>query len=411
VLRTPLAAALTLAVLAATPAIAGAEKRFAAPAGSGPEPCRATDPCSIRDAVGGVGADDGDEVLVGRGTYQLGVAELEVAKRINVHGPLNGRRPKLVSAADVGVRLQAEGSRLADLALVHSGGTGALVIFSGTAERVRVRTTAGVTACGGFRAVIRDSVCFNSGQGDGFVLGVGGAATAETKLRNVTAVATGTGARGIFLTANQGGDLSVDAANTIAIGDTQDVLVTTDSDPASKAGAMLRFSNFAVSATDGANTTVTPAGSPTNQTAMPVFSASPPDGFFHQAPGSPTIDQGSPVAGTGRYDIDGGPRVRGRLDIGADEYRSFDSIAPRTRIVRKPAKRTRRRSARFAFRSSDSGSRFVCRLDRRAARPCASPKRYRNLRSGRHVFRVWAIDRSGNRDLTPARYRWTITSR
>ncbi|HET7507256.1 MAG TPA: hypothetical protein VFJ53_02755 [Solirubrobacterales bacterium] len=55
--------------------------------------------------------------------------------------------------------------------------------------------------------------------------------------------------------------------------------------------------------------------------------------------------------------------------------------------------------ARF---SSEPGTRFECKLDRRAYAPCTSPKTLK-LKVGKHVFRVRASDAAGNVDETPAR--------
>jgi hypothetical protein len=57
----------------------------------------------------------------------------------------------------------------------------------------------------------------------------------------------------------------------------------------------------------------------------------------------------------------------------------------------------------FTFRSSERGSKFRCSLDGRRFRRCTSPHRLPALAPGRHTFKVFAIDRAGNRDLTPAR--------
>jgi hypothetical protein len=83
--------------------------------------------------------------------------------------------------------------------------------------------------------------------------------------------------------------------------------------------------------------------------------------------------------------------------------------SPQTRIVKHPRRRTSARIARFAFRSDQRGSRFQCRLDRAAFRPCRSPfKRRRKLKPGFHSFRVQAINASGAVDPTPARFRWKV---
>jgi hypothetical protein len=67
--------------------------------------------------------------------------------------------------------------------------------------------------------------------------------------------------------------------------------------------------------------------------------------------------------------------------------------------------------ATFRFASGEPGSRFSCKLDKKPARPCSSPKSYRKLAPGKHVFRVTARDRAGNRDATPAVKRFKIERR
>jgi len=87
---------------------------------------------------------------------------------------------------------------------------------------------------------------------------------------------------------------------------------------------------------------------------------------------------------------------------------------PRTELLRGPAKvvytRGKWRRVAFVFGSDESGSTFRCKLDRQSFKPCGSPRRYR-LRLGRHTFRVFAIDRVGNRDRTPALFSFSIRRR
>jgi hypothetical protein len=64
--------------------------------------------------------------------------------------------------------------------------------------------------------------------------------------------------------------------------------------------------------------------------------------------------------------------------------------------------------AKFKFRSSEPLSTFLCKLDRRKAKRCKSPRTYKRLKPGRHVFRVWAIDAAGNKDPTPAKRRFRV---
>ena len=91
--------------------------------------------------------------------------------------------------------------------------------------------------------------------------------------------------------------------------------------------------------------------------------------------------------------------------------RSFrvDATAPQTTITAGPTGKTTIRTPRFGFRSSEAGSTFRCRLDRRPWVSCGSPKLYGRLPVGRHAFDVQASDPVGNRDPSPARRSFTVT--
>ena len=92
-----------------------------------------------------------------------------------------------------------------------------------------------------------------------------------------------------------------------------------------------------------------------------------------------------------------------------------DTTRPNTVFHVKPGKLTRSRTAYFHWGATEA-SRFRCKLDRGRWTKCnrSDPyrtlmgKRYRNLKKGYHTFQVKAIDRAGNADLTPAKYRWRI---
>jgi hypothetical protein len=84
-----------------------------------------------------------------------------------------------------------------------------------------------------------------------------------------------------------------------------------------------------------------------------------------------------------------------------------DTDPPETTIKRKPTF-TGPKHSHFAFRSSEPGSTFRCSLDGAPFRTCKSPLNYRNLKKGRHVFRVAAVDSAGNVDPTPAKVRFRI---
>jgi subtilisin family serine protease len=79
----------------------------------------------------------------------------------------------------------------------------------------------------------------------------------------------------------------------------------------------------------------------------------------------------------------------------------IDATAPETTIVDGPPE--------FEFTASEPAA-FRCALDDASFTDCASPVRYDHLPPGEHVFRVYALDRAGNVDPTPAEHRWTIAS-
>jgi Ca2+-binding RTX toxin-like protein len=91
-----------------------------------------------------------------------------------------------------------------------------------------------------------------------------------------------------------------------------------------------------------------------------------------------------------------------------------DRQPPQTRLAAHPPSRilTRKkwRQVAFRFASSEAGSGFRCRLDGKPYQSCASPRSYR-VRAGRHTFRVYAIDAAGNRDGSPALFKFRVRPR
>ena len=81
--------------------------------------------------------------------------------------------------------------------------------------------------------------------------------------------------------------------------------------------------------------------------------------------------------------------------------------------ARSARRRSTRRSARrrSGSRSGEPGSKFACKLDKQKFKPCTSPKTYKKLKPGKHVFRVKARDRAGNVDKTPTVKRFKIERR
>lgn len=90
-----------------------------------------------------------------------------------------------------------------------------------------------------------------------------------------------------------------------------------------------------------------------------------------------------------------------------------DSRAPRTRITGHPRSllvtSAGRRRVVFRFAASEKAT-FRCRLDRRAAVRCVSPRAFW-VKPGRHVLRVIAVDSAGNVDRSPSIFRFRVRRR
>ncbi len=87
-----------------------------------------------------------------------------------------------------------------------------------------------------------------------------------------------------------------------------------------------------------------------------------------------------------------------------------DTTAPRTSL-RAARINHAKRKATFRFGAGEAGSKFLCKLDKKKYKPCTSPKTYKKLKPGKHVFRVKARDRAGNVDRTPTVKRFKIKRR
>ncbi len=88
-------------------------------------------------------------------------------------------------------------------------------------------------------------------------------------------------------------------------------------------------------------------------------------------------------------------------------------MTPHTRITFAPASKTRARRPVFRFTDStgQEGTRFQCRVDHRAWRPCGSPKKLKKLRIGRHVFVVRAINAVGEMEPTSQARKFKLVAR
>jgi hypothetical protein len=91
-----------------------------------------------------------------------------------------------------------------------------------------------------------------------------------------------------------------------------------------------------------------------------------------------------------------------------------DNDPPQTRIASGPRRLLRiageRRRIVLRFGADEAGSTFRCKVDRRRAFRCRSPRRF-TVGLGRHRIRVWAIDPAGNRDRSPAVFGFRVRRR
>jgi hypothetical protein len=125
--------------------------------------------------------------------------------------------------------------------------------------------------------------------------------------------------------------------------------------------------------------------------ALPaITSATPPPG------------KGGPTHGGGNQ---GGGKGEGK---GKGKGPVKDKTPPETTISGGPRGKIHSRTAKFRFVSSEAGSTFQCKLDRKPFKTCRSPKKYTRLKPGRHVFKVRAIDAAGNVDPTAAKRAFTV---
>jgi CSLREA domain-containing protein len=82
-------------------------------------------------------------------------------------------------------------------------------------------------------------------------------------------------------------------------------------------------------------------------------------------------------------------------------------VVPETTITKGPRGRIHSRNVRFKFVSNVGGAKFECKLDRQKFKACKSPKKYKGLKPGKHVFKVRAVKGKAV-DPTPAKRKFKI---
>lgn len=307
---------------------ADAAERFAAPGGSGTA-CTPQVPCPLKTAVGK--AKEGDEVIVGAGTYFVSEPiepenfELE---EIYVHGDLAGPMPQIVGVPPAAepfspISILGANSVLSYLAISTSGGSAeqtGINCFAATVERVSVVVSSplssGISISGS--CDVRDSTVWVQGAESTALSAYAILGNPTAAVRNVTAEATGPKSLGLGVSFPGGfedGSETVNVVNSIVAGTEFDLRAFNG--PEGPGKLVVSHSNFRTKKGEGA-ATITDAGG--NQTAAPLFVAAA-GGDFREAAGSPTIDAGVPDAEIGALDLAGNPRVIGPApDIGAFEF-------------------------------------------------------------------------------------------
>lgn len=386
----------------ASPARAAAV-RYAAPGGTGAT-CSAAAPCSIETAVNG--ASSGDEVVIAPGTYTTATSLSRNVSNLKIHGAAGQPRPVINSSAGraIDIGQSGRGTRISDLTIVHTGGEYGLNVFAKSTliERVSV-TSSGAVACSpGISGMLRDSVCVTSAANGIAVDDSWSGDVGLLNLRNVTAIATGTGSYGIRADASGSNtNLDVDARNVIASGVAADVR-STRSGTSSDSDVSMRTSNYNQVFELGGGDVTNVGSNSTNQTAAPLFLDTT---TYRQAPGSPTIDKGATYSDIGTADPEGQARVMGAAtDIGADE---FDTVPPDVGFLHTPKRKLRKHKVSFLFIATEAAT-FTCKVDKKKAVPCGSPFKVKFKRFGKHTITVTGRDLVGNIDPTPATYTWKL---
>ncbi len=88
-------------------------------------------------------------------------------------------------------------------------------------------------------------------------------------------------------------------------------------------------------------------------------------------------------------------------------------VTPQTRITFAPAGKTlaRRPVFRFTDSTGQEGTSFRCKVDRGRWRGCGSPTKLRQLKIGRHVFQVKAVNAVGVVEPAPQRRKFKVVAR
>jgi CSLREA domain-containing protein len=92
----------------------------------------------------------------------------------------------------------------------------------------------------------------------------------------------------------------------------------------------------------------------------------------------------------------GGGSTGGGGNNGGGSGNSSDTTPPKVTVTKGPKAKSSSTTAKFKFKSNEAGSKFQCKLNKGKFKNCRSPKTYKKLKPGKHVFKVRATDKAGN---------------
>jgi len=420
-----------LILLIAVPS-ARASERFASPTGTG-SACTQAVPCDIVTAVNN--ASNNDDVTIEPGTYgsptPLTTTLDDGGNTLTIHGEADQPRPVIITQAGFGIELLGANSSLSDLDLENSVGEYGIYVggvYSATIDRVISHVSAPKAVACYPSGTLTDSVCWSSGP-DGVATTLLVPLSVTATLRNDTLIGSGSGGTAVAANAVSDATMTINLTNSIARGAGADISASTDSNPKTTAIVNADHSNYAnvqiSNGGGGSTTSVTPAGSATNQTGAPAFVDSA-TGDFHELAGSPTINAGINSPEDGSTDLDGNPRaLPARLTCGMSELAVTDigayefvpvappcapPLPPNTKITKTKINLKKKRVS-FSFQATGTATGFECELisprrkhhknPRAAFSTCRSPKTYKHLQHGKYKFEVRALNSAGA-DPTPA---------
>jgi hypothetical protein len=313
--RKRLALLAAVAVAAAiAPNASAATQRYASPIGSGQD-CTAAHPCKLKDAV--EAAAIGDDVIVNPGDYQL-TEPIWNTEKTTIHGVHGQPRPRLLFSgpSQRGMRMDWGGS-LRDVEIVQTGQDSALFAGLGASiDQVIARASGtGEPTATIQNATISNSILVASGTTSNALATGGSSGQVTSAARNVTAIATGSGAVPIVASASMMASTTLHLVNVIAYGGPNSVSLRAQTD-LSGAQATITASHTNYQTFDQVGIAKPLVNGGGNRAEEPAF-VNPAAGDYRQAPGAYTIDAGLDYGG---FDVDGDPRKIGTTDIGADEF-------------------------------------------------------------------------------------------